>query len=205
MKRLIYILAALGILTGTAWAAQTTITQEGAFDYTVRTEVNANFTELYGASVNGTGATVIGTSVNPSATVYSTALTGNPLTQGFYKDLTVSTDIVSTALTTLIGSTAGKSIHVHDLKIMVSGTAATATALAIECSDGTLLASWPIADLVTLVPMGTGIHVSTQAAVTKGAGLGTGCPASTTLALSNVGGLITSTTHVYVQGVYSWQ
>lgn len=53
--------------------ARTNITQEGAFDSTVRRQVNANFTELYGSSgtVTLNGAT--------NVTVANTAVTANSI------------------------------------------------------------------------------------------------------------------------------
>ena len=144
-----------------------------------------------------------GGATDDSGVGFSTALTGNPFVQDNYTDTLVSTSLTSAAMTTIIASTAGKTIYPLDTAIMVSGTAATATALAVECSDGTLIASWPIADLVNNVPIGLGALVSTNAAVTTGAALGKGCPASTAVMLSNVGTNLTTTTHVYTNIQYS--
>lgn len=142
------------------------------------------------------------TAFDSSSVAFSTAQTGNPLLQMTSKHLVVSTDLTSTATTTILASAAGKTLYFGQPTIMVSGTAAGATAIALECSDGTLVASWPIADLVSLVPMGVAIHVSTQSAITKGAGL-INCPASTALVLSNVGANITTTTDIYVNVPYT--
>ena len=105
-------------------------------------------------------------------------------------------------MTTIIASSAGRTIYPGaGLSIMVSGAAATATALALECSDGTLIASWPVALLTDLNPVGA--FAST--AVTRGAALGRGCPASAALMLSNVGTNVTTTTHVYTNVPYTVQ
>jgi hypothetical protein len=146
-----------------------------------------------------------GSAVDVGGPTYSTALTGNPFTQASYKDLTVATDLVSTAMTTIIASTAGTTIYPRDVSIMVSGTAATATALALECSDGTLIASWPVADLVDRLPIGTALYLSTQSTITTGPALVKGCPASTAVMLSNAGTLITTTSHVYTNVEYVTQ
>jgi hypothetical protein len=50
----IYLLAALALLAVPAYAAQQTIRNEGAFDYTIRKQVNDNFDELYAATLEGT-------------------------------------------------------------------------------------------------------------------------------------------------------
>jgi len=141
-----------------------------------------------------------------SGIVFSTALTGNPLTQTNFTDVTESTGLTSASMTTILASTAGKTIYPGGgITIMVSGTAATATALALECSDGRLIASWPIADLVDQLPMGVGLYASTKSNITTGAGLTRGCVASTAVMLSNVGTNVTTTTHVYTQIPYTVQ
>jgi hypothetical protein len=157
-----------------------------------------------GATENNQATKTSGGFTDVSGIVFSTALTGNPMIQNNYTDVVVSTSLTSAAMTTILASTAGKTIYPMDVKIMVSGTATTATALALECSDGTLIASWPIADLLHNVPIGTAIASSTQAQVTTGAGL-TKCPASTAVMLSNVGTNIGVTTHVYTKATYTVQ
>jgi hypothetical protein len=143
-----------------------------------------------------------GSAVNSGGPTFSPSLTGNPLIQENYTDVLVSTSLTSAAMTPILASAAGTTIYPNDVTIMVSGTAATATALALECSDGTLLASWPIAELVNNVPVG--LYVS-SAGPTLGTALGKGCPASTALMLSNVGTNITTTTHVYTNVQYTTQ
>lgn len=164
-----------------------------AQSHTSKTYSDRNGDRIVFAS-GGTFRMQAGSTADLSGPTFSTALTGNPLLQDNYTDTTVSTGLTSAAMTTILASTAGRSIYPGGgLTIMVSGTAATATSLALECSDGTLIASWPIALLTDLNPVGP--YAST--AVTRGAGLGRGCAASTALMLSNVGTNITTTTHVY--------
>jgi hypothetical protein len=152
--------------------------------------------------VGGTLGIINGAVIDPSAMQYSSTMTGNPLVQSNYTDVTVSTGLTSASMTTIIGSAAGKTIYPNaGLTIMVSGTAATATALALECSDGRLIASWPIADLIDQKPVG--VFASAAVPATLGAGLTRGCAASTALMLSNVGTNLTTTTHVYTQIPYN--
>lgn len=69
MKR-IYLLAALAVLAFPAVAAQQTITEEGAFHYGIRDQINDNFDELYDAAKDGTadiGTKAIVSTVAPSA------------------------------------------------------------------------------------------------------------------------------------------
>jgi hypothetical protein len=153
---------------------------------------------LDGVAINPTNAaagnfsTLNTAATTPQGTVFSTAMTGNPLVLDNYTDTPVAS-LTSATMTTIIASTAGRTIYPVNVTLMVSGTAATATALALECSDGTLIANWPIALLLTNNPQGA--YSSTV--VTRGTALGKGCPASTAVMLSNVGTNITTTTHVY--------
>jgi hypothetical protein len=158
--------------------------------------------DRYTVDSGGTLRMKAGSTADLSGPTFSTALTGNPLVQDNYTDTTVSTGLTSASMTTIIASSAGRTIYPGaGLSIMVSGTAATATSLALECSDGTLIANWPIAVLTDLNPVGA--FASTV--VTRGAGLGRGCAASTALMLSNVGTNITTTTHVYTNVPYTVQ
>lgn len=128
---------------------------------------------------------------------------GNPLAESYSSALVPGTDFTSATAATVIASQAGVTLRPTQVSIMVSGTAATATGLALECSDGTLIISWPIAALVNLVPA-TEYQSTTSPAL--GAALsGKGCPASTAILLSNVGSTVTTTTKVYPNIIYSEQ
>lgn len=137
----------------------------------------------------------------PQGTIFSTAISGNPLSLDNYTDTVVSTSLTSAATTTILASAAGRTIDPIAVTIMVSGTAATATALALECSDGTLIANWPIAVLTNNNP----VNAYFSTVVTRGTALGKGCPASTAVVLSNAGTNITTTTHVYTNVIYTVQ
>ncbi len=156
--------------------------------------------------------TLDGVTINPTNTAAGSFTTLSA--SGIFTDSgdNVTNTLVSTVglqsatVTVIIASSAGRIIYPGGgLTIMASGTAATATALALECSDGTLIASWPIADLVSLKPIGIGLYNSTNGTITTGAGLGRGCPASTAVVLSNVGTNITTTTNVFTNIPYTVQ
>jgi hypothetical protein len=208
MKKLLLLLVALLALPANAYAVSCT----GAVCKTT-TSIDVNS----GGSLNGnsgstvtlSGTNTIGGTINVSPITFSTALTGNPLMQLNYTDTSVPTGLTSATMATIIASTAGKTIYPGGgLTIMVSGTAATATALALECSDGRLIASWPISNLVDLKPIGIGIYTSASSAdgtITTGPGLTKGCAASTAVMLSNVGSTVTTTTHVYTNIPYTVQ
>lgn len=160
--------------------------------------------QLVGLSTVYPGAvTIPSAGVDTSATTFSTNIQGNPLMQMGHSDVLVSTSLNSAAMATIIASETGRTIWPADaITIMASGTAATATGLALECSDGTFIASWPIAALTSNVPVG--LYVSSTVN-TLGKPLSSGCAASTALMLSNVGSTITTTTHVYVNTAYTVQ
>lgn len=161
------------------------------------TAAAGNFTTL---SASGLLSPSGGTA--PSGTVFSTALTGNPLVLDNSANTLVSTVGLNSAATTLlVASTAGRTIYPIGVTIMASGAAATATGLAIECSDGTLIASWPVALLTSLNPL----NAYSSTAVGRGKALGTGCPASTGIVLSNVGTNVTTTTFVGTNVLYTDQ
>jgi hypothetical protein len=152
-------------------------------------------------SVEAAGFVSLG---DPQATVpFSSNMIKNPSVLLSYND--VPTDVLVSGLTsasnyTLIASATGRQIvPTGGITIMASGTAGTATGVALECSDGTLIASWPIAELVTNVPVG--LYASTG-----GPGLSTaltkGCASGTSLVMSNIGTNLTTTTHLYVSIPY---
>jgi hypothetical protein len=155
-----------------------------------------------GSTETNQATKISGGTTDVSGIVMSTAITGNPLAQDSHINTLVSTaGLNSAAMTTLIASTAGKTIYPVRTTIMASGTGATATGLAIECSDGTLIASWPVALLTSLNPL----DAYSSTAVARGSALGLGCPASTAVMMSNVGTNITTTTNVHTNVLYTVQ
>lgn len=201
-------LYALGSLGGSAFPlTYTTINPLNGVDefnqlLTIINQQTVGISTLYANTLGEPSA-----GVDTSGVAFSTSPQGNPLVMDTYQDVAVSSGVNSTTMATIIASQAGRKIWPvgGGVSIMVSGTAATATAFALECSGGLLLAQWPIADLVTNLPIGTGLYLSTQGTITTGQAMTQGCPASQALMLSNVGALVTTTTHVYVNVPYTVQ
>lgn len=163
--------------------------------------------QVVGISITYPGALSVPTSgVDTSGVSFSSSIQGNPLVQ--YSRSDVPTDVLvsgltSSAMTTLIASETGRSIYPLDaITIMASGTAATATGVALECSGGTFIASWPIAALVNNVPVGLYTSGTVNA---LGSPFANGCPSGQALMVSNVGANLTTTTHLYVNAAYSVQ
>jgi hypothetical protein len=161
-------------------------------------------TQTAGISTTYAGAiTEPSAGVDTSNTVFSTNLQGNPLVLNTFEDVPVATMLSSATEATILASQTNRQIFPGGgLTIMVSGTAATATALALECEPShVVVAQWPIAELVTNVPVG----IYASSATVLGSTLTRGCAVSNALMLSNVGTTITTTTHVYVNLPYTVQ
>lgn len=160
--------------------------------------------QVVGLSTVYTGAiSVPSAGTDTSGTTFSASIQGNPLVQSNFTATAPGTALNSQVTTLLVASEAGRTIYPTGVTIMVSGTAGTATGLAIECTDGRLIASWPIANLVDQLPI-QGSYVSSTL-TWAGAGLGKGCVAGKGIMLSDVGGTITTTTLVYTTVNYTVQ
>jgi hypothetical protein len=212
-KLLIGTMASLAALASVAYAS---IPLGGSiFPLTYITQPPINLTDAFnemlalvsqqtvGISTAYSGAMTVPTSgIDTSGVTFSTSIQGNPLMQDSRASTLVSTaGLNSTGTTMLIASEAGRTIYPASVTIMASGTGATATGLAIECSDGTLIASWPVALLTNLNP----INSYSSTAVARGSALARGCPVATAVVLSNVGTNITTTTYVDTQVLYTNQ
>jgi hypothetical protein len=199
MKKYKYLIAALaavalGLSVNAAFAVSPVSSGASYFPMTLPQKVFNNPTDAVNQIVQLGNAQLVGSAL-------PTSLLGNPLAESYSSALVPGTDFSSAATKTLIASQAGVTLRPTAVSLMVSGTAATATGIALECSDGTLIASWPIAELVDQVP--AGMYKST-AGPALGAGLsGKGCAASTAILLSNIGSTITTTTVVYPNVIYS--
>ena len=159
---------------------------------------------VYSGAVNVPAA-----GVDTSGVVFSGTIQQNPLMQDSLFTVPVSgvggnlTGLNSAGAVTLIASETGRQIFpTGGVTIMASGTAATATAILLECSGGAVIAQWPIAFLQSNVPVG--IYTST-AGTTLGSALTRGCPSGQALYLSNVGSLLTTTSQLYINFPYSVQ
>jgi hypothetical protein len=184
IKRLLSTLSLLCLLAIPAMADQATITQEGAFEGTIRRQVNANFTELY-ASTNPTG--------------FTTA-SNNPL----MRMTGVSVPIASVNIGyTFIAAQSGLAIVPNGgFTVMASGTATTATAIGIYCSSGNTIATFPIAMLTTGKPVGPFASAANGTLPTLASSLTRGCIAGDSVYISNTGSAAAGATHIMINFPY---
>lgn len=147
-----------------------------------------------------------------SGTIFSTTLQQNPLEQVSHTTAFVSTtgvNLNNTTYYTILASQSGRTIYpLINTTIMVSGTAATATSIVLECSGtnsagGTVIATWPISALVTNVPVPA--FTSPALSVTSGTPMVNGCPSGQGIFMSVVGSQITTTDYVYLNLPYAIQ
>lgn len=149
MKRFIYALAVLCMISGTAMATEQTITQEGAFDYTIRKQINDNFSELYNVVVDGTQAlstlalTITKSITADGATTTNLAdlnltspvdTTGTNIHQGYNVDLTIgnaSGGTNSVNAFNLANVTGDAQVNVTGLKIGTGTTLGTSKAIVV--------------------------------------------------------------------------
>ena len=181
MKKLLFALLAALTFGGAAFAAQVTITQEGTFSYTPRTQINNMFTDLYNAVYNSAAI--------PAGLV----ITSNPL-----EHMTlgrVTTAQANSAVTILTGKTGLAVYPSGGFTIMASGTASGATSIDLKCSSGRLITTWPIAMLVDHLPVGM-FSSAGGATTTTASGITQGCPSGDGVMLSAQGTLAT-TTYLY--------
>jgi len=152
MKRFLFITALCLLLAGTAIAAQVTITQEGAFDSTIRKNINDNFDELYNVVVDGTQA------------LLTLALT---ITKSISADSATTTNLADINLTTGIDST-GTNTHQGVNVDLTIGNASggTNTVNAFNLSNVTGDAQVDINGL----KIGTGSRLGTTNAIVIGTG-----------------------------------
>lgn len=167
---------------GMASAAQQTINHEGAFDYTIRTQVNSNFTELYNAVYNS------------AAVASSTSLTSNPLEH--LSAGGVTTAQANSAVTILAGNSNYKIYPSGGFTLMASGTASGATSVSVKCSSGNIIATFPIAMLVTGIPVNAFVSAGSTHA-TLASALTEGCPKGDGIMISSAGTLATTTNLYY--------
>jgi len=147
----------------------------------------------------GTLRTQAGSVLDLSGPTFSTALTGNPLQQVTYQNVTTAS---ANATTPVLASASGRAITVGaGLTVMASGTASGATAVVLKCSGGNLIATFPIATLVDQVPVGP---FASAGVITRGAALTKGCPSGEAVLVSSTGTLAT-TTNVFVNLPYTVQ
>ncbi len=169
--------------------------------------------QLVGLSTVYAGAvTIPPAGVDTSGVVASSNIQQNPLMQMALVKALVSNNtggFYSTGFYTVLASQSGRTIYPGiGTTIMASGTAAGATSIVLECSGatsggGTVIATIPIADLVSLVPVP--IFLSGATLNNVGAPVATGCPSGQGIFMSNVGAQLTTTTYIYLNMPYTVQ
>jgi len=151
-----------------------------------------------------TGADGFSGGINTNAQAFSITQSKNPLMLSNYTDIPVaSVNNVPTAGYQFVSGITGRTIYPMGLTVMVSGTASAATSVKILCGSGKLLATFPIASLITSVPISP--YSSGPGAVVAGSALGNGCPSGDGVYASNVGTNLATTTDFYVNLLYTLQ
>lgn len=153
MKRLIIAVALAFMLSGSAYAAQETITQEGSFDYTIRTQINNMMTELYDVVVDATQNLVAKAASFTTATAADSAATNNTI------DLNMTTP----------ADTTGTNVH-YGLNIdttIGNATGGTNTATAVNIANVTGDAQVTETGIAIGTGFDTGLSVASPVSITS--------------------------------------
>ena len=143
-----------------------------------------------------------GAKIDTHGMIFTTVPTQNPLTQVLDVDVTPASAGVATTGYQFLSGVASRTIYPGQFSVMVSGTAAGATSLLINCYPSLKkLATFPIANLVTSVP----VTPSSSTAITAGAVLAQGCASGDGIAASVVGSALTTTTDIFINMPYTIQ
>lgn len=142
--------------------------------------------------------------ISPQGVPFSTATLGNPLLLSTVQNITLASVNTSGGYTFLKGAT-GRTIWPNDLTVMASGTAAGATAVFIQCTSGTLLASFPVAALVTNKPVSPFGSTEAGSGPVAGVAWAQGCPANDGILVSVQGSALTTTNNFYINMPYTIQ
>ena len=153
-----------------------------------------------GSSETNSATKTSGGNTDVSGIVFSNSITGNPLSQVTEQDLPIAS--VNASVVILSGIANKKIYPGGGIDVMAGGgNAAGGTSIVIACSGGNKLATWPIATLVSGIPVNA--FVSTNLMVTASA-MTTGCPAGQSVMASAVG-TITTATDFFVNMPYTIQ
>ena len=149
-----------------------------------------------GDTFTGTLATGTG-GINTFGSVFGNTLSQNPLTQTIFFSATATQ---ANAGVNILSSASGRTIiPTSGLTIMVSGTAATATSVVLECQPShRVFVTWPIANLVDRIPVG--IYASSTTVL--GSALTNGCNASDSVQLSVNANNLATTTQLFINMPY---
>lgn len=212
------VLAAASVLSAIAYAAAPDALGGSAFPFTLISTSPINLVDGFNEMLQIINAQTVGisttypgaasipsTGVDTSAVTFSTSIQGNPLVQynATIIPITSSTSGVNTAGGfTVLASESGRSLRLAGpVTFMASGTAATAVAELVVCSNGNILESAPISTLVNNVP----VYSSGVAGIFLGSSFAGGCPASNSILVSNSGSAVTTMTGLFVNIPYTVQ
>lgn len=139
-------------------------------------------------------------SIDTHYAVFGNSLLQNPLTQTVFESFLTASANAGTSV--ILNSAAGRTVFPGaGLSILVSGTAAGATSLNLECqSSHRVFVTWPIAELVNNIPVG----IYASSATVLGSALTNGCNASDAVILS-ANGTLSTTTQIFVNLPYTVQ
>lgn len=135
--------------------------------------------------------------INTFGSVFGNTLTANPITQTVFFSATATQ---ANAGINILSSASGRTIvPTGAVTIMVSGTAATATSVVLECQPShRIFVTWPIANLVDRIPVG--IYASSTTVL--GSALNNGCNASDSIQLSVNANNLATTTQLFINLPY---
>lgn len=142
------------------------------------------------------------TTLDSHYAVMGNSLLQNPVTQMVFESFLVGS--VNNGVNVL-NSSASRKIFVNGgVTLYVSGTAAGATSVNLECQPSArLIATWPIGTLINLTPVGIYASASSgvEPTVVLGSALTTGCQASDSVLLS-ANGTLSTTSQVFINLPY---
>lgn len=171
-----------------------TLAASAAYAQTYTTPIQRSSSAL---TIADTGTLTLNGEVDTSGMAFNSTLTSNPLEQVHYATMTTAT---LNAAPVVIASATAKKIHLTDAMVSASGTVATATAIALKCSGGTSILSWPAALLTDDAVVGA--YASTT--VTRSLPLINGCPAGEAVVASPTG-TVATTSRFTVKVTYTVQ
>lgn len=199
MKKLLSILAIMLFSSGVAQATEKSRT---ALQTDLLNDKNRSFNAetMYENMINMTDSHFNITS--DAVTSYSSDADANPVMFGARKSLSAAQ--VNTGTATILEAGASNYLTLHHISLNASGSAAGATAVVVECDDGTDIASFPVAMLVDDVPVSPYSSVGGGFA-TLSEELVNGCGQDEDIRVVKTGGSLSGTSDLIVNFTYTIQ
>lgn len=147
-------------------------------------------------AICGASSTPVLAARSTSTALPSMAAGGNPLVMSTLQNISLASVNTSGGYTFLPG-VSGRTVTPTGLIVTASGTAAAATSVFFQCTSGALLASFPIAALVTKVPVTPFSSTGTNAPL-AGVAFASSCASGDGVLVSVAGSALTTTTNLYV-------